>query len=172
MGRLTREDQATRGTETLHLDHHQPGTVPRKSVPVADRSRPVRFIAIGVWNTVFAYAVWAALQAAFGDRLHYLLVLLISWPLAVLNAYVCQRRLVFRSTGSIRTEMPRFCVVYLITLAANLLLLPVLLQILQMSIYLVQAAFTVAVVVLSYWAHRSFSFATDPGHGSAAAEGR
>jgi putative flippase GtrA len=129
----------------------------------AERSRQARFVVVGIWNTVFAYAVWAALQVVLGDRLHYLAILVLAWPIAVLNAYLCQRRFVFRSTGSILTELPRFSAVYVITLAASLALLPVLLQILPFSIYVVQAGFTVIVVILSYLAHRSFSFAPSAG---------
>jgi putative flippase GtrA len=124
----------------------------------AERSRQARFVAVGIWNTVFAYAVWAALQALLGDRLHYLVILVLAWPIAVLNAYLCQRRFVFRSRGSILTELPRFSLVYAATLAASLVLLPVLLAILPFTIYIVQGGFTVAVVVVSYLAHRAFSF--------------
>jgi putative flippase GtrA len=115
-------------------------------------------VAVGIWNTIFAYAVWAALQLVLGERLHYLVILVIAWPIAVLNAYLCQRRFVFRSSGSVRTELPRFSIVYLVTLAASLVLLPILLQMLPFNIFVIQAGFTLAVVTLSYLAHRSFSF--------------
>ncbi len=123
-----------------------------------ERSRRVRFLAVGVWNTVFAYSVWAILQVLLADRLHYLVILVMAWPIAVLNAYLFQRRLVFRSSGRIRSELPRFSAVYVLTLAASLVLLPILLEILPLNIYAIQAGFTAAVVVLSYVAHRSFSF--------------
>jgi putative flippase GtrA len=87
-----------------------------------------------------------------------LLILVIAWPIAVLNAYFCQRRFVFRSSGSIRRELPRFSTVYVATLLASLIVLPILLDSLPFSIYVIQAGFTLAVVVLSYLAHRSFSF--------------
>ena len=76
----------------------------------------------------------------------YLVILILAWPIAVLNAYVCHRRLVFRSTSSVRTELPRFSVVYVLTLAASLVLLPLLLERMPFNIYIIQAAFTIAVV--------------------------
>jgi len=130
------------------------------SSPDDERSRQLRFVAVGVWNTIFAYGVWASLQFLLGARLDYLVILVLAWPIAVLNAFVCQRRLVFRSTGPIRTELPRFSTVYVASLAASLVLLPILLQVLPFNIYVIQAGFTVAVVILSYLAHRSFSFGT------------
>jgi putative flippase GtrA len=129
----------------------------------SQRSQEVRFVVIGVWNTLFAYGVWASLQFLLGDRLHYLAILVLAWPIAVLNAYICHRRFVFRSSGSIRTELPRFSVVYVLSLVASLIALPILLQVLPLNIYVIQAGFTVVVVVVSYLAHRSFSF----GNGSA-----
>ena len=142
----------------------EPSDRPRRtSGPAAVRSQQARFVAVGIWNTVFSYGVWAALQAVLGDRLHYLAILVLAWPIAVVNAYLLHRRFVFRSAGSIRTELPRFSAVYVTTLVASLVLLPVLLRILPFSIYMVQAGFTVVVVILSYLAHRSFSFETSAG---------
>ena len=124
-----------------------------------ERSRQFRFVVVGIWNTIFAYAAWAALQALLGDRLHYLIILVIAWPIAVLNAYLCHRRFVFHSRDSIRSELPRFSTVYVLSLVASLIGLPILLQVLPFNIYVVQAGFTGAVVVVSYLGHRSFSFA-------------
>ena len=72
------------------------------------RREQVLYLAVGGWNTVFGYGVWALLQFLLGDRLHYLVIVLIAWPIAVLNAYLGYRFLVFRSRGSILRELPRF----------------------------------------------------------------
>ncbi len=56
------------------------------------------------------------------------------------------------------TELPRFSLVYLAALIANLVLLPVALRVLPFSIYVVQALFTVVVVVCSYLGHKYYSF--------------
>jgi putative flippase GtrA len=116
------------------------------------------YLAVGGWNTVFGYGVWALLQSLLGEHLHYLVVVLIAWPIAVLNAYLGYRYLVFRSRGSIWRELPRFSLVYLATLAVNLVLLPIALQLLPFTIYVVQALLTVIVVVGSYLGHKYFSF--------------
>ena len=88
----------------------------------------------------------------------YLVILVLAWPLAVLNAYLCYRRFVFRSNGSMRRELPRFSLVYLATLIGSLVALPIMLKTLALNIYVTQAGYTLAVVVLSYLAHRFFSF--------------
>ena len=90
----------------------------RLAGPSRSSGRPVRFylrrreqllyLVVGGWNTLFGYAIWAVLQYLLGDHLHYLVIVLISWPIAVLNAYLGYRYVVFRSRGPIRRELPRF----------------------------------------------------------------
>ena len=57
---------------------------------------------------------WALLQYLLGDHLHYLVVVVLSWPIAVLNAYLGYRYVVFRSRGPVLRELPRFSLVYLV----------------------------------------------------------
>ncbi len=125
---------------------------------VAARREQILYLAVGGWNTVFGYAEWAVLQFLLGERLHYLVIVVISWPFSVLNNYLCYRYLVFRSRGAILRELPRFATVYSATLLANLVALPVALQVWPGSIYVVQAAFMAIVIVASYLAHKHFSF--------------
>jgi putative flippase GtrA len=125
---------------------------------VRRRDQQLRYLVVGIWNTAFAYAEWALLQYLLHDYLHYLAILVLAWPLAVLNAYYCHRRFVFRSSGSVRNELPRFSLVYFATLVAGIAVLPILLATLPFGIYVIQAGYTVTVVVLSYVAHKFFSF--------------
>ena len=116
------------------------------------------YLVVGAWNTVFAYAAWALLQYLLGGTLNYLVIVVLAWMVSVLNAYVGYRYIVFRSRGSMMRELPRFSLVYLATLIANLLLLPIALRILPFSIYIDQAVFTIVVVICSYLSHKYYSF--------------
>jgi putative flippase GtrA len=122
------------------------------------RREQLLYLAVGGWNTVFGYGVWAVLQFLLGDRLHYLVILVLAWPIAVLNAYLGYRFIVFRSRGSILRELPRFSLVYVVSLIIGLIALPIALTILPFSIYVVQALLTIAVIIGSYLSHRYFSF--------------
>jgi putative flippase GtrA len=122
------------------------------------RREQVLYLVVGGWNTVFGYGAWALLQYLLGDHLHYLLVLLLAWPIAVLNAYLGYRYVVFRSRGPILRELPRFTLVYFLTLIANLALLPIALSVLPFNIYVVQALLITVVVASSYVSHRYYSF--------------
>jgi putative flippase GtrA len=118
----------------------------------------LQYLGVGAWNTVFGYCAWALLQYLLHDYLNYLVIVVLSYPIAIANAYVSYRYVVFRSHGPVWREVPRFSTVYLLAMAANVVALPFLLRALPLSIYVVQALFTVFVVVASYLAHRSFSF--------------
>jgi len=122
------------------------------------RREQLLYLAFGGWNTVFGYGVWALLQYLLGAYIPYLVVLLLAWPPAVLNAYIAYRYIVFRSRGPVLKEFPRFSFVYFVTLVANLALLPVALRVLPFNIYVVQALFAGVVVVCSYLGHKHFSF--------------
>lgn len=116
------------------------------------------YLAVGAWNTLFGYGVWAMLQYLLHPYLNYLVIVVMSYPIAIANAYLCYRYLVFRSHGSVARELPRFSSVYLLTMAANLVALPFLLRLLPFNLYVIQAMFTGLVVVASYLGHKFFSF--------------
>ena len=122
------------------------------------RREQLLYLVVGAWNTVFGYGVWAIMQYTLGDTLNYLVIVVLSWPIAVLNAYLGYRYIVFRSRGPVLKELPRFSVVYLAALVVNLALLPVALRVLPFSIYVDQAVFFGAVVVCSYLGHKYYSF--------------
>jgi putative flippase GtrA len=122
------------------------------------RREQVLYLVVGGWNTVFGYGVWALLQYLLGDHLHYLVIVLLAWPIAVLNAYFCYRHIVFRSRGPVLRELPRFSFVYLLALIVNVALLPIALRVLPLNIYLAQAFLTVVVVVCGYLGHKYYSF--------------
>lgn len=65
------------------------------------RREQVLYLVVGGWNTLFGYAEWALMEYLLHDYLHYIAILVLSWPLAVLNAYVCYRHFVFRSKHSV-----------------------------------------------------------------------
>ena len=130
--------------------------------------RPIRFyfrrreqllyLVVGAWNTFFGYAVWATMQYLLGDTLNYLVIVAIAWAIAVLNAYIGYRFVVFRSHGPVLSELPRFSLVYFFTLVANLALLPLALRVLPFSIYVDQALVLGVVIVGSYLGHKYYSF--------------
>jgi putative flippase GtrA len=148
------------------LDGRVDRAMPRALHPYREQ---VLFLVIGGWNTVFGYLVFAGLYWALNDSLPVTVVLVFSWVIAVANAYVCYRYLVFRSRGRMHREIPRFFLVYGVTLVANIIVLPLALRTLSLNAYVVQGLFTLAVVLVSYFGHRWFSFRE--GRGAAGSAG-
>jgi len=135
------------------------GGAPSRLASLARRRREqLLYLVVGAWNTLFGYGVWALFEHLLHSHLHYLVIVVLSWPFSVGNAYIGYRTFVFRSKGRVLRELPRFSLVYVVTLLCGLVALPILLHTLPFSIYAIQAGFTAAVVVLSYLGHKFFSF--------------
>jgi putative flippase GtrA len=149
-------------------DGQHPAAIRRAWVEAAaDRFVPRRFqryreqilyLAVGGWNTLFGYLNFVVLYYFLQGTMPVMAILIVSYAISIANAYVCYRYVVFRSRGSVLREMPRFTSVYVVALAANLVVLPLALRWLPFSAYVVQAIFTLGVVLLSYFGHKHFSF--------------
>jgi putative flippase GtrA len=113
-----------------------------------------RYVAVGGWNTLVGYGLFVLGHVLFGDSVHYLVVLTVATVLAVLQAYVCYRLLVFRREGSLW----RFSTVYVVAYAANVVLLPLFVDGFGLPLLVAQAIVVAGTVVASYFAHRTFSF--------------
>jgi len=120
----------------------------------------ILYLAVGAWNTLFGYGVFVVLYYLVGDRVGAAPVLVASYVIAIISAYVGYRYVAFRSHQSVFQEFPRFSAVYLLTLVVNLVFFPIALRLLPLSTYGIQALFTVGVVIVSYLGHRHFSFQT------------
>jgi putative flippase GtrA len=118
----------------------------------------LRFAMVGIVNSVFGLGVFAGLQLTMGRHVHYLVILLISHVVSVLEAYVLQRRLVFQVSGRWWRDLARFWSVYLVALAINLVALPLLVEIAHLSVLPAQTIVMLGVALGSFVAHRSFSF--------------
>ncbi len=139
--------------------HSSPGPSVPRGIP-QDRSwaELVRFGVVGLLNTAFGYAVFILLQLTLGTVAHYLAVLAVANVVAILQAYVFQRRLVFRFQGGWWAGLLRFSLVYLGAFAVNLVLLPVFHELLHIPVIPAQGIATVIQALGTYVAHRRFTF--------------
>jgi putative flippase GtrA len=125
--------------------------------PLRLRSEHVRYLAVGGWNTAFAYAVFAGLHLAFLS-LNYMVVLLVTHAIGTMNAFLTYRYLVFRVSGTFFTDLARFALVYVGAITFNLVALPVLVEGAGLDVLLVQGLIVSVTVVSSYLGHKHFSF--------------
>ena len=120
----------------------------------------VRFLVVGGINTVVGYALFALLQITAGHVIGYLGSLYGSYVLAVTLAFVLHRRFTFRveGTGNRLVDFLRFASVYVVSLAANTLALPLLVELAHLDPLVAQAISVVVTTIVSYFGHKYFSF--------------
>lgn len=119
----------------------------------------VRYLIVGVWNTVFGMAVYAGLYSWLGQQTHYLVLLIPANILAITNAYICYKLVVFKTQGHIVREYLRCYLVYggMMLAAAGLMIAGV--EWLKIPPILANGACIVVTTIGSYLSHRAFSFA-------------
>lgn len=122
------------------------------------RSRVARFLLVGGYNTIFAYLLFVGLYYWLGHMLHYSIVLLISYIIAVTNSYLLQRRFVFSSRSGGVAQFFRFNVVSISGLFVNMTLLWMTVNWISANIAIAQALAQVGTTVLMYFGHSRFSF--------------
>lgn len=118
------------------------------------------FLAVGAFNTGFGTVAFVTLHVAFGRRLHYMGVLLLAHVVTVLVAFVLHRRFVFRvsGTGSVLLDLARFESVYLVVLCLNIVVLPLLVEVVGWGVIPSQLAFGALIAILSWFGHKNVSF--------------
>jgi putative flippase GtrA len=122
-------------------------------------SRVLRFLVAGVWNTGFGLAAYLACDAAASALgLHYLTALVPAHVLAVTNAYAAHSWFAFPEAPRTFVGYIRYQLVYVVFLLANLVVVPALVTWGHLDHRVAQGAWLVATPVLSFLAHRRFSF--------------
>jgi len=118
--------------------------------------RLLRFLVVGVINTLFSYIIYAILILL---RVHYSWALLISTVLGIIFNFFTTGRIVFNNKDN--KLILRFFVVYGFTYFVNLLGLRGF-EILEVDMLLAGAIMTLPVALLSYVLNRKFVFPKDP----------
>jgi len=126
------------------------------------RDQRVAFMGVGAFNTLMGAVFFVTLELTLGRLLGYLVVLLMAHVLSVLCAFGLHRRLVFRVTGNVLVDLVRFEMVYLSGLAINMVLLPVLVEVVQLPVILSQFLIVSVTALVSFFGHKHFSFRRSP----------
>ena len=131
----------------------------------------VRFLVVGVWNTLFAYGLFALLTYVLIPRTPS--VYAAAMTASALGTVVCitvsflgHKLIVFRTKGNFFAEYLRSFVVYGGTSLVGFVLLPIVMAVLNLFVtqrtavpYLAGALLTVGTVVVSFFGHRRYTFA-------------
>lgn len=124
-----------------------------------DEGRPIRFLLVGGWNTVFGIAVFTALwHLTRPIELHYAWVAVLSNLIAVTAAYVAYRLFVFQTTGPVLVEYARFWASYAFIIGAQFAGLALCVSILHVQPVLANILVVGVSVLISWILHNHFTF--------------
>ena len=124
-----------------------------------DRHREkIMYLVVGAWNTLFTYLAFSLLYYLLSPYLYPSLILALSYLVASVNGFLGFRYLVFRPAGNGLVEYAKYQLVYLPLLAVNMAVLPLALQHTHFNAYVIQAAWAVVSIILSYIGNKYFTF--------------
>jgi putative flippase GtrA len=103
------------------------------------------------------FLCFAGFLAIVGQE-RYLVALACAHVVGVLFAFVMYRFVVFRVRGHLLADLWRFETVYLLALAVNFVLLPLLVEIAHLPVLVAQALIVLVTSVMSWVGHKNYSF--------------
>jgi putative flippase GtrA len=116
----------------------------------------IRYLLVGAWNTLFGYGAFVVIYWLL--PLHYMILVILTNIIAITNAYICYKLLVFKTQGNYLKEYLRFYVVYGGSMVLGLVLLPLFVEILRLHPVVAQTIIIPIGIIISYLGHRQFSF--------------
>jgi putative flippase GtrA len=128
------------------------------------RDQRVAFLIVGAINTGVGFLCFAGFLALLSQGIRpvpparYLAALVCAYVVAILVAFVLYRYAVFRVRGHVLSDLWRFATVYISSLAVNLALLPVLVELAHLPVLLAQALIVFVTAVMSWMGHKHYSF--------------
>jgi putative flippase GtrA len=122
----------------------------------------VRYGLIGIWNTVFGLAVFAAANATIGHRAGYVTSLTVMFALAIPQAHLAQRLLVWHSHAPYLPELIRFSGVFVVAYVVNLVLLSLAVEVLGAPTLASQVVISGLIAVSTFFIHRGWTFRRHP----------
>lgn len=122
------------------------------------KDQRVRFLIVGCWNTVIGYLIFAGVHVLFGARIGPFNEVILAYAAALPLSFLTQRLFVFQGVRGWLAPFGKFIVANSLVFAANLVFLPVVVKVTGFSVLPTQACFVLASTVISYFAHKYFSF--------------
>lgn len=119
------------------------------------RREEIRYLTVAGSTTVVYLAVVAGL---LWTGLHYMVAILFAQVMIITGAFPTYRRLIFRTTGGWRGDLPRFVGVWTGGFIAGIFATPALVELVGLSPLLAQVIAVAAVAAFSYLGHKFISF--------------
>lgn len=117
----------------------------------------LRYLIVGVWNTLFSVLMFNVLLLAFGHSL-YLVWFWVSWAISVVQSTITMKYFAFRRKGSLLPQIGRAYVVYLPAQGLSTGIMWFAVSVLHMIPPLAQLITIFVTTIFSYIGHKYFTF--------------
>ncbi|CAB4330804.1 unannotated protein [freshwater metagenome] len=117
----------------------------------------VRYTIVGLWNTFVGFGLFTMFIYVLPVS-RYLLALMLATVFAGMNAYLTQRIYVWQSSATIKKEASKFFTVYITQSVANVILLYLLVNYLNLNPLWTQYVIATVLIVLTYLSHKYWTF--------------
>lgn len=122
------------------------------------RTRKIRYLIAGGWNTLFGYVAGVVLYYLMRDRFHLVVIAALGNVIAITMAFATYKVFVFRTRGNWLSEYLRSHVVYGGTAVFGIALLWALVDGAGLHFWIAQAVVIAITVIASYIGHARFTF--------------
>lgn len=120
--------------------------------------RHYRYLYVGIWNTIFGYAIGIVVYKAIIQVSNIVFVGILSNIISISMSFLAYKIIVFRTPGNWLREYMKCYVVYGIMAIFSIFLLWILVDNFQLNIWMAQGLVILATIVISYIGHKKFTF--------------
>jgi putative flippase GtrA len=131
----------------------------RVNLKLQNHKVKVRFLIAGSFNTFVGLCTYPLLYLLLNPYgLHYLYILAINYAITILVAFSTNKYFVFKTTGNYLKEFTKFISFHLVHFFLNLLILPIMVEIIGMNPVIAQPIFAIVVILSSYFWYKNITF--------------
>ena len=123
-----------------------------------NEKKKLRYLLVGIWNSIFPYIVFAFLYFITDKKLNYLIILTLCQVAGLTNAFICYKFFVFKTKGNVLAEYFKFYLIYGFSFLINLSALSFFVGLCDFNPLLSQGVIAIFIIIMTYFAHDRFSF--------------
>ncbi|WP_187355207.1 GtrA family protein [Paenibacillus tengchongensis] len=130
--------------------------VQQKADDLAKMSQSVRFIFVGILNTIVGFFAYAAYIFVLNDS--YIQALIFSHIVGVIHSYLWNNKWTFQQKSYNGKSIVKFVSVYIVTFFVNLLVLSILVDTIEINKLISQGLALFITTIFSFVGHKYWSF--------------